>query len=412
VTTKTFTHHLRKGLGSAIIELQTNPNREIYREIVLRACLFNIAYDPQVEGTKSWYLYTAIKTFEDTDYFLDAITEKFQKRLWSRLWWQVRDLVFLFARDGNRKALDAIDEKYNYLKNKLPKMKKFDWKYFEHQQIEDLMVFKIEMGGFDAFKQCADDINEMITINPNCVSYDEFLMHAEEKFGKEMVWEYIGESVIKKPPYTHEPPPIKIFKYGEFKKSAYEKDDSPYFSKSRGRAINFSRQATPEEFEKVANDIISEPDENVKAKLLLTFRRVDFPLDIGLILPYALSGNDFLRESAAKVLSHFKDERVHDLATQLFERDVVNAVKLLKNNWETSDAAYIRKYVLRSKKIPHSVQTTLSEIADCGDILMHLYENGDCTYCRHKTIQAMIKNNIILDEWKYDSYEQTRRLII
>ncbi|MCL2518979.1 MAG: hypothetical protein FWF15_10495, partial [Oscillospiraceae bacterium] len=95
MTTKTFTHHLRKGLGSAIVELKTNPNRKIYREIVLRACLFDIAYDPQCEGTKSWYLYTAVKTFDDVDYFLDAIVEKFRKRLWSRLWWQIRDLVFL-----------------------------------------------------------------------------------------------------------------------------------------------------------------------------------------------------------------------------------------------------------------------------------------------------------------------------
>lgn len=69
MTLKDFTRNLRRGLGSAIIELKNNPEREIYRGIVMRACLKDIAYDTQVEGTKGYYLYTAIKIFDNPKNF-------------------------------------------------------------------------------------------------------------------------------------------------------------------------------------------------------------------------------------------------------------------------------------------------------------------------------------------------------
>lgn len=48
----------------------------------------------------------------------------------------------------------------------------------------------------------------------------------------------------------------------------------------------------------------------------------------------------------------------------------------------------------------------------CGDILLHVYRNGKCAYCRLDIVKIMRKNNVlsneIIQECLYDSYDETR----
>ena len=44
MTDMEFVHQIRRGIGSAIIELRQNDNREKYKEIVCRCCLKDIGY--------------------------------------------------------------------------------------------------------------------------------------------------------------------------------------------------------------------------------------------------------------------------------------------------------------------------------------------------------------------------------
>jgi len=75
MTEKTFLYNLRRGLGSAIIELHENPERGKYRNIVLRYCLKDIGYDVQSKGTKGYYLYTAICALGKKDEFESVISQ-------------------------------------------------------------------------------------------------------------------------------------------------------------------------------------------------------------------------------------------------------------------------------------------------------------------------------------------------
>lgn len=49
----------------------------------------------------------------------------------------------------------------------------------------------------------------------------------------------------------------------------------------------------------------------------------------------------------------------------------------------------------------------------CGDVLIHAYKNGECSYCRSKIVIAMAKSDVLPDkilfECQYDSYDETRR---
>lgn len=50
-----FEHALKRGLGRAVLWLQTH-DATPYRDIILHACLYNQAHDPQCEGNRAAYM--------------------------------------------------------------------------------------------------------------------------------------------------------------------------------------------------------------------------------------------------------------------------------------------------------------------------------------------------------------------
>ena len=456
---RSFIRSLRRGLGSSIIELKKNSETEEYRNIVMRSCLKCIAYDTQIEGAKGFYLYTAIKTFENQEEFLKSIIEKFQKRLHWQLSEQLYEIICCFANDRYVKAEEGLEKKYCKLKKYLPLICDKDFNRFcERELLEKLMVRKL-VNGFDAFKQCVYDMGQMIIKRggDDCLFYDFFMESAEDIFGKEIyVFLEDAESdpvgrffqVFKKnSSEENNGSSLKIvtvkdfyqrYKYShdevkeervtidhlincaeEFSKEA----NSGYPMRMRKLSRQFAGQAMGEEFKELARVVIVHSSDFIKASLLIVFEFVDFPLNIDFLLPYLDSDNDNLREITVKVLSRFKDKRLGLCAVQLFnDGQLENAIKLLGANFEIEDEAILRKYTLRSKRVTHGVIKSVTDIYrehksnTCGDILLHLYKNAKCAHCRYRIVEMMINNEVIsenvLIECQYDSYEDTRKLAV
>ncbi|MCL2496726.1 MAG: hypothetical protein FWF04_04860, partial [Clostridiales bacterium] len=196
MNTKTFLHDLRRGLGSAIIELQENPDRDKYRSIVLRCCLKNIADDVQMEGTKGYYLYTAICALGAKDDLEDIIISAFMKRLNYSLLQQLTDILWLFAEDGSEKARNALRAKYHSLLEYLARQRAFSNKFRERDQIEYLMICEINAGKWPAFKKCAVDAGRIlmnrIDDEGNCFAW--FFDCCRATLGKERVEQYFTKS--------------------------------------------------------------------------------------------------------------------------------------------------------------------------------------------------------------------------
>ena len=138
------------------------------------------------------------------------------------------------------------------------------------------------------------------------------------------------------------------------------------------------------------------------------------------LLDLAHSNNLELREAAIEALARFKDEQIHDLAIEFLEAgDTEFGLTLLKENWKKSDDPLIRKLVLKSQRVPHYMQMDLRDIyskhrsSSCGEILIHAYRNGECSFCRSEIVTAMGKTGVLADkillECQYDSYEETRK---
>lgn len=436
MTDKEFLHQLRRGIGSAIIELKQNDNREKYKEIVYRCCLKDIGYDLQVGGTKGYYLYTAISALGCEDEFLEVITKAYLERLPHGLMQQLTDILLSYVQDGSSKAVTVLRDKYNQLKEKLTKQKDFPYRYCEREQFEELMIASINIGKWKAFKQCVDDAGYIIRARKDdkCSNYDWFLDSAAIQFGKDKVWKYLNDASsesqnmrsvvseyqnIELTQENHQAAlqPVTLkFLIGEIQKHPLNQRPFGII----GCCMRFAREANKEEIFDLAKYIEAEDNDFIRTQLLRVFRKVDYPLNKEYLIGLAYLNNLELREAAIEALARFKGEQIHDLAIELLEAgDTEFGLTLLKENWKKADDPLIRKLVLKSQRVPHHMQIGLRDIyskhrsSTCGEILIHAYRNGECSFCRSEIVTAMGKNGVLTDkillECQYDSYNETRK---
>ncbi|WOO38009.1 HEAT repeat domain-containing protein [Anaerocolumna sp. AGMB13020] len=436
MTDKEFLHQLRRGIGSAVIELNQNDNREKYKEIVYRCCLKDIGFDTQVEGTKGYYLYTAISALRCEDEFLESIAKAYKERLPHRLMQQLTDILLSYVQDGSSKAAAILKDKYEQLKEKLTKQRIFPYRYCEREQFELLMIVSMSLGKWRAFKQCVEDAGVIIQARKDdqCSYYDWFLDSATNQFGKSKVWEYLNSassisqnvnvvvSEFRKVELTRKnhqailPYVTLEFLIEETQKCL--QNQSPYGI--NGYLIRFAREASRAELIELANRIEAEDNDFVRTQLLRVFRRIDYPLGIEFLINLVQTNNLDLRQAAIEALERFRDKRIHDLAIKILEAgDTASGLTLLKENWEKPDDILIRKVVTKSQRVPHNMQMDLRDIYSkhrsytCGEVLIHAYRNGECSFCRSEIVTAMGKNGILPDgiilECQFDSYDETRK---
>jgi len=440
MTQRDFLYKLRRGLGSAIVELQMNPDREKYRDIVLRCCLKNISYDVQCEGTKGYYLYTAICTLGAKDEFEDVMICAFMKRLEYNFFQQVTDILYLYAGEGGEKARNALYTKRQQLAKQLAKQKVFPHKFCEREQYEYLMICEINAFGWAAFKKCIVDAGRIL-MNRNddaCSGYDWFMSHCEDIFGKERIAHFLkiaserSDEVKAFVAATNELEKVReenmrlriepIVTLESYITRAQELGQDKYaYMRMTIAAKRFSRQASPNDMLGLISRIADEQSDEVRANLLRVFKDVDFPADIDVLIPYAQSKCEQLQKSTIDALGRLKVRRVHDLAIQLIQAGSFEAgLHLLIVNWHRQDEALIRERILSSKKVSHSMQQSIRDIylkhrsKSCGDILEHVYQNAECAFCRSCIVETMWKNRVlrtaILNECMYDSYYETRKI--
>ena len=371
MTERDFLFKLRRGLGGAIVELQENPDRDKYRDIVLRCCLKNIAYDMQAEGTKGYYLYSAICALGEKDIFEDILIDTFMKRLEYELFLQLKDILCLYADDGSEKARNALHEKYHSLIERLSRPRIFPWKDDEHSQFEDLMICEVDVHKWPAFEKCIADAG-YISMNRNddaCNCYDWFLAHCRNMFGKERMARFFNtapnksnevkafveamnelEMVREENFRLRVEPKITLDSYiaraGDFEQDDYASARMTMYAKG------FLKQASQSDFFELLSVITNEQSDAIRANLLRVFSFTDFPADINLLIEYARSGFERLSDAAVYALWRFNDRRVHDLAVWFIARgNLTQGLHLLINNWREQDDAITRNSMLSSKKV-------------------------------------------------------------
>ncbi|MCL2859104.1 MAG: hypothetical protein FWF46_00740 [Oscillospiraceae bacterium] len=441
MTEKEFRQALRRGLGNAIIELRSNENRIIYKDIVQYYCLRDISYDSQSEGTKGFYLYSVICALEERKYFEHIIINKFMSHCSDILFLQLSDILFCYANDGSELAKNTFRKKYEYFATKYGKLSRNISKNidegFQWNEVAEKLFY---IDGFSAFKRYAQDVGENLNKNPNNrkIYYDFLIDRGKEVFGEKRVETYMDKmceksnaikaliDVLNEDKLLREQHDTKIEQEKITVNSLIEIiRKMALVGHSRANILRyrstFMRKASETEILELANAVLDEENETVKGLLLDLLWRKPFPLDITPLLQYTQSDNESLVESSIKVLSAFKDNRIHALSITLLQSKGINsfALSLLKNNYKKSDDNMIYSLLKKSAKVSHHVQQCIRDIythhrsINVFDTLFYVYQKGECTFCRYGIVEAMNHCNVlsdeILKECLYDSYEDTRK---
>ena len=150
MTKKEFKEAMLRGLGRCVIAVQNNPEK--YRDMVLWACKRNFAYDAQIEGTRSWYVYTMVNCYADKGPFIDAAANALKKYRSNGGWdlLHLSELLMFFAMDGNASARMAVEEKYQELFSALLARKRRPNRVFhELADLEQLgLVLSVDRASF------------------------------------------------------------------------------------------------------------------------------------------------------------------------------------------------------------------------------------------------------------------------
>ena len=442
MTAETFYQSLRRGLGSAIIELKENPDNSRYRDVLLRCCLRDITYDWTMEGSKGDYLYEAILTFEDTDYFLGPIVDRFNSDCPKGLFRQLAQILFYYACDKNQLAKDALNAKYEYYAQKMGRLKK-NAAVDEGMQWDEIAIHLQYIDGFKAFKKYAVDTgNVRLRYPENRKTYDDWYeCRAENRFGKERIEryynsEYEKSAAIKVLVDTIKSDNILREQQQERRKqihvtvgdliqaaTAAAADKNPRYKMYKLLSSKiYIWKGSEQELLELAHAALNEENPTVKALLLNQFWRKPFPLDITPLIEYAKSENSLLAEVAIARLENINDHRLYELGVQLLRDKGVGsfALCLFKENYRKSDDDIIWAAVKRSKNIPHHVQQDIQDIyrrhrsARAFSTLLRVYRKGECSFCRWSIVEAMkhcgVLSDDILEECLYDFYDDTRTM--
>jgi len=442
VNEKAFSQALRRGLGGAIIELKNAEDKVAYREMLLRCCLRDITFDWQVEGSKGEYLYDAILASDEPEYFERCIIERFLSRCPDGLFRQWAEILYLRARDGSELSHNTLHAKYEYFaskKGRLAKTKTVD----EGYQWDEVTFYLLYLDGFTAFKRYAEDVGQILIRKPEYQkSYDDwYRRRAEARFGKKRIESYFNtmydtsdairalvdmitaaELAYGRILENREKEPLQVCDViRAAKEAATDKHPRRRILRLQNGSL-FAYRATDEQLEELAQVALLEENETVKALLLFQFRQRPFPLGITPLLDYTQSDNELLVEASLCCLEEYKDKRLHDLAIQLLKTKGLGskALGLLIKNYQKTDDHSIAELIRKASRIPHHVQMDIRDIyqnhrsTSVFPLLFHVYQKGDCSFCRLGIVEAMHHCSVLpddlLSECLYDSYDDTRRL--
>lgn len=429
-----FKHDFLRGLGSTLIELRTNCNPKQFREIVMYGCLHNTTYDMQCEGDRGWYLYQAAHLVQDEKAIESAIIQKFF-RIKDDDWLfnQYASILYNFAIDGSELARSVLYQQYEtMLKELSPRKRRKNGIYPRRDMFDWLCVWLTSLDGWFMFKRIVQDVSELLLPKDmNCFFSEWFYDNAEGKFGKKRVENYLQRQSKKSQPvsvyyekakgwdnHVYEKPPVSTLE--EYIDAASRKDNRILV-----RSLRFSRNASPEDLDKLVQIAVEETDPEIKVNLLRPFRRVKYPFSTDVLLELSKSDDENLRNIVFHIMENNPLPAYRDYSLSLIQqqKDVINAICLLAKTFRPEDEPLLLNIV---KSIPikyddgnwHAAFSAIENGIECmrgkpkTDILKYLYQNTLCSSCREHIVRLMHKKKVltkeILQECSFDSNSNIR----
>lgn len=416
---------MQRGLGRCVSELAACKDKEPYRQTVLWGCLHNPSFDTQCEGTRAEYLYELASLYEDDEYFLAPVLEKFD-RLPANSGWDHShfcDLLCCFAESGHDSVRLALHKKYDEIYARLLTKRNGKSYDFDRDNFESVGIAIVSLEGKDAFLKIAADMGNLFLRNKRYDGFDfewfyicfenrqgkkrlAALMEREGKKSAALKTFYEKINQVREESISRRIPPVPTA--DEMIALAENGEMSP---KDR---VLFRRRAEEEQKRLLAQAVLDETDSDKKAELLRTFTREGFPFPEKMI-PYVKSEHEELRDAALSVLSDSQGGAVHDFAIELIQagQHTEKAVSMLIMNYRKQDKELLLSCLdqfeidYEEESGWHGVVLTIldafsKKVKLPKETLLFIYEKSLCSCCREYAVRNMAKRKWLSDEIKVE----------
>ncbi len=421
---------LKLGRGRAYLLVKDHYD-PTFRDPILHACLHNLAFDRQSEGSRAAYMMDIIEVSGDFAFFLDATyhallnltaeDEEYDIR-------QVYDLAGWMADDGDTDMREAITQKF--LAD--PALGDFAGaREIIALDNEDGFIFVAEFLS-EQMRQQAD-----FQLDTGYIGEDAGLYFAlENQIGDDEAKAFVEQLRTERPSITPVLDAIDTWRkqpkrrkkreprlsYAEIKQRI--EDPAP---KSRGQYRYWARDASDEELLQAAHDLLAETEPKRLVHYLEMYEKRPFPLDHTHLIALAQHDDFHVAIRAITALEQIEHPDVRAFALASIERGyrIGRVVSLLQlgSNYQASDWAIIEPLTrqVTDEDDFHVLGFGVREIFDKHPTplaipsLLNLFQYGPCGYCREAFIDYLGKLDAIpawlRDEAQYDANSDVRAAV-
>lgn len=415
-----FKSAIKRGTGETHILIKENPSVDFSKEII-KAALFNFAYDQQSEGGRDLYIAELINLSGQKDKILPVIYDALKNE--SNDEWSIEqlfDIAAIFAKEGDERAKKAVYE--NYYKYA---MNGADWAG------EDAII---EIDGLKGLLYVAETKGKYLS--ENIESWvDSFFVDDFQKQNssldvyKELRKAARTSSFVKKYLETIEEHKFAIYKPNKDKKEKYDYQyvKDRFKNKYLGIGSRAIEKIPKKDLKKLADDLLKETKRSNQEKCLRVFARVKFPYDYQPILELAKSKNskkDRLVYFAVEALKFFKAKDIRKFAVEKLSvtNNPATYTDLLIGNYQKGDWKLLKSIAEKYNNagVIHSLGWSFIDIykanpnKECQEPLEVIYDKMTCGLHRTDIVKVLIENDVLSDkirsEIQFDSDERTREL--
>jgi len=413
-----FEKFLSCGLGRAVLRLLERP-AELYREVILDACLHNKAYDPQIEGSRAEYMMDLMRHTGDFPFYADAVLAAATETAGDWDTWQRFCIARLLAQEGNQRARQVMREVLDSSPESM--LSSFAREFIELDGIEGLLYVLDRRG--DQLRQSAEKWED-----------DYLLSVAADKCGKEAT-----EVAVKGAAETDQNVRAHLRavegnrakgekrRHASSEKLTYDEVRSLIRANKDGSSlVKWSETATNSDLERAARDLVQETDLKKLRWYLLLFRSRRFPLEPDFLFRLLELPDGPVPRHALRVLANLEHEKVRNLAFNLVESKSSlrgYAIDLLVKNFRDGDHATVEAWC-DAEQEPSDINAYDRSLrgffaaypnpATELRLLTMLYDKEPCAHCRCSIIERLSRlgglTEILRLECEHDSYQETREL--
>jgi hypothetical protein len=402
---------LSVGMGRAVLHLLKQDLSQ-YRDLILKHCLHNHAYDRQVDGTRADYLYPLLVASGQEEWYRREMLRQLAEEKDYEDVQQLLDFAVIFARAGDEVARNAIYATFR--RSDTASELLADGQIVELDGIPGLLFVLDYIGGDPKLMTWYD--------------WDTIVRQTEERSSIEEVRLALKKAQAENPPVAAALANMGYSPEGTADDIAHRRQkridehfpDAEWLSENttweevknhpNGQRMlwRWSRMASDEEFANAARDIKADLPPETLNEYLLMFDKRQFPLEPERLIELVDHPDFVVGLRAVTALEIVPSPAVRDLFLRLKDDPAWSdrAIGLIRSNYQGGDNELITD-MLHKESDPdhlHLMCINVMEVYEDNPVpeglnpLLLVYERTPCSMCRWTCVET-IRSTYTVPDW-------------